>query len=730
MILLVMLTKMIACSGILYGYYWLFLRNQRFHHYNRFYLLGATALSLTFPLLKIPVFLNAGTSTGGIVYRSIDVISVNRWEDDVVETGSTGTMASWLSIENLSILFYSLVTFGLLVVLVRSLIYILRLAKKYPFQYLEDWKFFNTSEPGTPFSFFRLIFWNNNIDLSSKEGQQILRHEIYHVKQQHSADIIFMELITIFLWINPFFHLMKKELRAIHEFLADRHAVSNHNEHDYAELLILQSLRIKRSPISNYFFQTHIKRRIAMITQFKRSRYGYLTRMLALPLSILLFCAIALYAKPRGNGGAKISPATSEANKVSRPLTILVDAGHGGKDDGATNQQGLVEKDLALSIAQKIKENGSNFNIEVVMTRNDDVAPSLKERAELAKSVNAAMIISIHVASSEQPATDQGFDIFVTNKNQKTMNQSRQLGQNISNQIQMLYKVSPVKQRKEKGIYILDAVDCPAVLIECGYLSNEKDVAFVTNADNQSKIAKAILQGIVSYKEAGVSYSVADTVPKAKKSRESAIAVTEKNIPIEDSIQEVQKKAVAELRRLEQKQAELQERQEVLNSKQQENAIAQQKLVERNLTLHANQEQMLAKKQQDLKEKHELLQERRKIEMNRHEEIRNEKQKQIQLRQDEKRIDNQKQEELQLKLQKQSSIDVKKQEELELSNLKNLELRMEALEKKQQIQFEKQKQVEIEHKKRIELQMKELDEKKIKQENEKRLKEEPKDNSK
>jgi membrane protein insertase Oxa1/YidC/SpoIIIJ len=58
MIILTLLTKMIACSVILYGYYWMFLRNKRFHHYNRFYLLAATALSIVIPFIKIPVFLN------------------------------------------------------------------------------------------------------------------------------------------------------------------------------------------------------------------------------------------------------------------------------------------------------------------------------------------------------------------------------------------------------------------------------------------------------------------------------------------------------------------------------------------------------------------------------------------------------------------------------------------------------------------------------------------------
>ena len=77
--LILFLAKIFSCSGILFGYYWFFLRNKRFHHYNRFYLLAIVLLSLVFPFPDISIAENSQTVYPGMC-QAIDVISVNRWE--------------------------------------------------------------------------------------------------------------------------------------------------------------------------------------------------------------------------------------------------------------------------------------------------------------------------------------------------------------------------------------------------------------------------------------------------------------------------------------------------------------------------------------------------------------------------------------------------------------------------------------------------------------------------
>jgi len=534
MMIFALFAKMMVCSGILYGYYWLFLRNKKFHHYNRFYLLAATALSIPIPFIKIPILFETETTTGQIVYQSMDIISVSRWEDEFVENSTTNILSNYFNLQTVLIVLYAVGICVLLYMLGCSFMYIRNITKKYSFKIINRLKFYNTSEPGTPFSYFKTIFWNVRLDLNSSEGQQIFRHELFHVNQRHSVDILFLECVRILFWVNPFFHLIKKELKAIHEFLADQHAVSDNNQHDYAELLILQTINAKKSTIANYFFQNHIKRRITMITQLKTKKYTYSSRLLVLPLALLLFCAIALYSQNGRPSAVKKEWNGSEWERATESITVLVDAGHGGKDAGAHNDAGLQEKDLALSIARQIKENASAYNINVIMTRETDVFPTLKERTELAKTVKADLIISVHVAASHPSnLTKNGFDIYITNKNQQTHGQSKLLAQHISTQINTLYTVSPIKQRKENGIWILDAVTCPAVLIECGYITNDADLAFISKIENQEKIAKSILKGIVDYQSTEKNVytpkvdktvsNIYDTIPASQQAKDKKV---------------------------------------------------------------------------------------------------------------------------------------------------------------------------------------------------------------
>ncbi|NII28135.1 hypothetical protein HB364_23835 [Pseudoflavitalea sp. X16] len=299
MIFITYLGKMVLCSGILFGYYWLFLRNRRFHHYNRFYLLGALALSIVLPLFKIPVFNEDTGVLNQVVYQTARVITLQPLTHQPAVPAQQTT--SLFTFTNLIWVLYSAGILVLLATLGRSLWYIRRLSHQYPYEMVERLKFYRTREPGTPFSFFRSIFWNAELNLNSREGQQVFRHELFHVEQKHSADILLAEVITIMGWFNPFFYLIKKELKAIHEFLADQYAASGSNRYQYAELLVQQVMNARHYLITHHFFQNQLKRRIAMITQLNQSKYGYWSRVMVLPVSVILFLSVTLYAADNKN---------------------------------------------------------------------------------------------------------------------------------------------------------------------------------------------------------------------------------------------------------------------------------------------------------------------------------------------------------------------------------------------------------------------------------------------
>jgi N-acetylmuramoyl-L-alanine amidase len=551
-----------------------------------------------------------------------------------------------------------------------------------------------------------------------------------------------MECICAVLWINPFFHLIKKEIKAIHEFLADRHAISSNNQYDYAELLILQSLKGKKNPMANYFFQNHIKRRIAMITQFKNNKYSYWTRLMVLPLSILLFCAIAIHAQaPNQNimGNQLSQPSVKALNSI----TVLIDAGHGGEDAGARNDKGLVEKDLALDIAKQIQQHAGSYNINVVMTRDEDKYPGIKERADMAKTVNADMIISLHVAGNNIENVG-GFDFYITNKNQQTVAKSRILSQEIARQISSIYTVGGIKQRKEQGIWILDAVSCPSVIIECGYITNEKDMEFVTQPDNQQKIAKSILKGIVEYQSTPINQSVInDTIPVENQKNDSMNKIVDRQA----REQQIQLQKLQELESPNGKmKEEIRNKKQHLNQKQHQLQAKQRTLNKDQLQKISKQKQLLVQKEQDRKllehkihyEKHLEIQKQQqnkllhqKIQRNKNLHIENqknitvlqekinkenliglEKQKQIQNKFFEQRIRDEKQ-----RLQKQQQMKSKQQALAEVQINKNKKTKMSNIQRKQPIEYDRQKMLN-QKLKQIENQKQQLEkqQKKIEQE--------------
>lgn len=259
------LLKVIICSGILCGYYFLALRNKVFHRWNRFYLLAAIVISLIAPVMKINIFQN--NKDEGTVVQMLQTISYG--DEAVVEYSKNSGFQ--ISTENLAESAYLLVSVIFLTVFFVSLFKIKKLKKKYAETKIEDISFVNTNEKGTPFSFFKSIFWNSAIDLHSTSGQQIFNHEIAHIKEKHSYDKMFMNMVLIFFWINPFFWLMRKELYMIHEFVADKEALEDSDVNALAEMILETVYPGQHFSIGNSFFYSPLKRRIMMLAKNKKS---------------------------------------------------------------------------------------------------------------------------------------------------------------------------------------------------------------------------------------------------------------------------------------------------------------------------------------------------------------------------------------------------------------------------------------------------------------------------
>lgn len=509
------LLKVFLCSGILYLYYLAALKNKAFHQWNRFYLLSAVGLSLLLPLVKFTVF-----DGGAEEQKALQLLYAVQSADDYLEAITVSSAPVRLSSEQWIFIAYgcvSLLSFSLFMV---ALVRIRRLINAYAVQKVAGIHFLNTREPGTPFSFLRYIFWNEDIPLHSEGGQRIFQHETVHVQEGHTWDKLFLRAVLTVFWCNPFFWIVRRELGFIHEFIADQKAVNENGADAFAAMILQAAYPRQFHAIVNPFFQTSIKRRLLMLTKIQNPRLNYTSRIVALPLIALVAFAFTVRTKE-----------IAKSVKLDKEFVVVIDAGHGKKDGHFTGaREGAVyEDELTLALAKKIKAANTNPNLKIVFTRNDDDIVELKDRVAIAQNARADLFLSLHLnavpgavtAKGESLQKDkiEGIQIYVPADNLPVESQSRLLGSSLITQMASLYKTNPTLLKSRVSIYVLNAAPCPAALIEFGTINNQTDKDFVTSPANQEKLAQHILEAVQQYaasKEKGIGI-VTDTIPKAKK---------------------------------------------------------------------------------------------------------------------------------------------------------------------------------------------------------------------
>ncbi|RLJ33739.1 N-acetylmuramoyl-L-alanine amidase [Chryseobacterium sp. 7] len=167
---------------------------------------------------------------------------------------------------------------------------------------------------------------------------------------------------------------------------------------------------------------------------------------------------------------------------------IVIDAGHGGNDFGATHGE-ILEKNIALSVAKEIRKiNESQDKYEVILTRDSDSYPTLSERTNQINKLNPEMVISLHVNSSpEKERDDNGFEVYVQNSDV-----SKELAGKI-------YKKFNARKISESNLHILRETKAPAVLVELGFINNSENRNYITSEKGQKEIAQKFVEIINEY---------------------------------------------------------------------------------------------------------------------------------------------------------------------------------------------------------------------------------------
>ncbi len=475
------LLKVVICSGLLFSYYWLVLRNKQFHQYNRFYLLGISIISWVVPFIKIGIVRAQISAQPAIVHLASVVAEGNSsFEQVVVEKSNQFTWDNLLIAISLAITLFFIIKF------VVSLWKVRKLIMRYPIQELMGLSLVMTNVKGTPFSFFNYIFWNTSIDLKSEVGQRILAHEVVHIEENHSFDKLIIELQLVVGWVNPFTWFIRNELYLIHEFIADQHSIENNDAGVLAQLLLASAYPQQQHILTNTFFFSPIKRRIQMLTQSSNPKFSYFRRLAILPI---LTATVLLFAFRNGNDNSR------PIVKLEKTYTVVIDAGHGGSDPGATALDGTNEKDMALLIVKKLKSLNNNPNINIVLTRESDKFISATERANFSNKEKADLFLSIHMGGSDN-VNDNGALYFVPFKFNKHFKESELLANTLLVKMSNIISNGNVT-RKKSGIWVVESVNMPAVLVECGYITNKNDFQIVKS--NQDIIASQLLLGIENY---------------------------------------------------------------------------------------------------------------------------------------------------------------------------------------------------------------------------------------
>ena len=262
----------VLSSGLFLLCYMLFLRNEKYHQLNRFYLLLTLTFSSLLPFLRFHLPVLAPS------VHYVEKMSA------VAETAVNHT--GWIIYAAVASLFFVFFLFKLIKVLQ------LIIGKQYV--KVIGLKVINRMGKTGPFSFFRYVvvdcssFNDNELDL-------VLRHEAAHAQQWHTLDILFVELLGVIYWFNPFVWAYKSALKSQHEYAADAAVIhSNVPRNDYFDLILKQIRHQNRQAPVHSFSATAVKSRIRMMMATVHGRRRWMRYLSVIPISALLVAGNSL----------------------------------------------------------------------------------------------------------------------------------------------------------------------------------------------------------------------------------------------------------------------------------------------------------------------------------------------------------------------------------------------------------------------------------------------------
>ena len=216
----------------------------------------------------------------------------------------------------------------------------------------------------------------------------------------------------------------------------------------------------------------------------------------------MLIVGVTYFAGERITSAGGDEPASA-----SGKITVIIDAGHGGRDGGASTDDGVLEKDLNLAVALKLRALIAELDVNVVMTRETDVMladessehkkrDDLNARLAMSKEYENCIFVSIHM--NKFPVEKySGLQVYYSGNNEE----SAALAEAIQAKACEFLRKGNARTVKEadSSIYILHNIEVPAVLVECGFLSNNEEAALLQTEEYQNKLAAVIFAAVAEH---------------------------------------------------------------------------------------------------------------------------------------------------------------------------------------------------------------------------------------
>ena len=293
---LVYILKSAACLAVFYLFYKLLMSRDTFHRFNRFALLGLLVLSSLLPLVEVSVNRPAPVHETMLTLEQLLLLADVQAEGEIV---SQPTTALWVRVALLvylaGIVFFAvrnLWSLGRLGVLLRRG-RLERLADWLPGR-VENVRLVVHNRDIAPFSWMRYIVLSRK-DLE-ENGREILIHELAHIRNHHSWDLLLADLCIFVQWFNPAAWLLKQELQTIHEYEADDTVLREGvDAKKYQMLLIKKAVGTRLYSMANSFNHSSLKKRITMMLKEKSNPWARVKYLYVLPLAAL---AVSAFARP------------------------------------------------------------------------------------------------------------------------------------------------------------------------------------------------------------------------------------------------------------------------------------------------------------------------------------------------------------------------------------------------------------------------------------------------